>query len=164
VTQPEGPGDDFSRSAQPIFARDGSLFWLWHNTIWQFEFEPTPPPPRVAAFSGGHVFGNAWQLTQRLRQLDAEERPKLDEEGNPIIVETPSPEERKAALRQLVRAKFEDAANDELMQSYADRPDNNEEVQAKVDAWKAEKEERRAEREAARAEWMSNRAQKEWSM
>jgi hypothetical protein len=137
---------------------------LIDNVIYECVHEPEPPPRRVAAFPGGHMFGNPYKLAQRLRQLDAEERPKLDAEGNPLPPEpTPSLEERKRELRRLVRAKFQEAQDDELMESYARRPDNNEAVQAEVDAWRAKKEARVAEREAARAEWRASRSQREWT-
>jgi hypothetical protein len=147
-------------------AQAGLTLWLIDNTVYECIHEPEPPPPRVAAFSGRHSVygGNAYQLAQRLRQLDEEERPKLDENGNPLPPEpTPSPEERKHALRQLVRAKFQEAENDALMETYALRNNNNEAVQAQVDAWRAEKEAKKAELAAARAEWLAARATKEWA-
>jgi hypothetical protein len=155
MKQPEGSGAP-TRPALPLFveARDGTHFILIDNVLYECVHEPDPPSPRVAAFPPTRVpmYGNAYQMAQRLHQLEEEDRVRapLDPDGNPLPLEPPpSPAESKQALRDLVRARFEEAANDELFEEYAKRTDNNEKIKAALAEWRAGKEQERADREAA---------------
>jgi hypothetical protein len=173
MTQLEGSGES-DRPAQPVFVKAEGRMWRVfddakppkrnaHNVvigdvIYEVIYPHMPAARRVAAFpttrEGHEVYGNPFQLAARLHEIQEEDAVK--ERVPPL-----TPEESRHALRRLVQQKFQEARDDELMESYAKRPDNNAAVQAKVYEWRARKEAQRLEREEARAEWQQSR-DKEW--